>query len=516
MAKGRRLRNAASSGSRDDAWLWAVAASAVDGIIGIDETGLVTLFNPACERIFEYLAADVIGQSVRLLLPDAFCDGQFPECLSNPGRLSLTGPDRRVQGRRRDGSVFPLHVSLRERRGGLRRMFVCSVHEGVARQAAELRFEQAQRMEALGQLSGGIAHDFNNLLTVIIGNAETLSLKLAGQPDLRLLSDAIFTASERGAELTRQLLAFGRRQSPQPAAIDCGELLLELRRLLARTLRDDITFSISVPGDFPLVLANRTQVESAILNLVLNAQDAMPRGGEIAVKGCVTRLDVDGVVAGDYAQISVADTGVGMVPDTVARAFEPFFTTKAFGRGSGLGLSMVYGFVRESNGHVAIESVPGSGTTVRLYLPVAQGAHDAPSPEQRPAPKVALRGRETILVVEDDAHVREYILSLLDRLGYDVLTADSGGDALHQMKCGARPDLLFSDVVMPGITGWELAAQAQTIDPHLRVLLTSGYPPEAVRPGDGMAPHVQILQKPYRKSELLQHIRKVLDGRAPV
>jgi len=491
--------------------LRAVVDTAVDGIILIDESGSIIMFNPACERLFGYGAGEVAGKNVKMLMPSSFRDGhdQYISNYLTTGRKKIIGIGRQVQGLRRDGSTFPMELSVGEHKEDGRRVFVGIIHDVTARTAAEARLEQAQKMESIGQLSGGIAHDFNNLLTVIVGNAETLSLKLSQQPELRQLSDAIFAAGERGAELTQRLLAFGRRQVLQPVAIDSRELLGELGWLLRRALRDDIKLVSDMPEDLPWILADRAQLESAMLNLALNAQDAMPRGGEVNVSGRVSSLNVDGVVAGDYVEIAVSDTGEGMSPDVAMRAFEPFFTTKAFGKGSGLGLSMVYGFVRQSNGHVSIESAPGVGTTVRVFLPIATGDPVVARVSKDHVAEIAPKGNETILVVEDDPHVRTHVVGLLGRLGYVVLTAESGDEALRHLADGARVDLLFTDMVMPGMSGWELARRARALMPRLRVLYTSGYPVDTIDgAGNGAA---DILLKPYRKSVLAQRLRRALE-----
>jgi PAS domain S-box-containing protein len=516
MPRKAQRKIAARGAAHDADRLRAVVETAVDGIILIDEAGAIMLFNPACERLFGYQAGEVIGVNVKLLMPSIFRDGhdRYIDNYIVTGRKKIIGIGRQVHGMRKDGSVFPMDLSVGEYSEDGRRVFVGIIHDVTARSVAEARLEQAQKMEAIGQLSGGIAHDFNNLLTVIIGNAETLSLKLGGQSELRPLSDAIFAAGERGAELTRHLLAFGRRQVLQPVAIDCRDLLLELGWLLHRTLRDDVTLSSDMPSDLPWVLADRVQLESAILNLALNAQDAMPRGGLITVTGTVAALNVDGVVADDYVAIAMTDTGEGMAPEVAQRAFEPFFTTKGFGKGSGLGLSMVYGFARQSNGHVSIESTQGAGTTVTIFLPIARGDAALARDTRGASPEVAPKGHETILVVEDDPHVRVYVVGLLGRLGYTVYAAENSDQALRHLSEGVHADLLFTDIVMPGMSGSELARRARELRPTLRILYTSGYPIDSLEADAGVLGESDILLKPYRKSDLAHRLRQALDPSA--
>lgn len=513
MNRERTAADAEDARNWDSVRLKAVVNTAVDGIILIDANGAIVMFNPACERLFGYRAEEVTGQNVSMLMPEGFQIGRDRGVHqeSATGQQEILDFGRQVEGRRKDGSVFPVELSVGESFENDERFFVGIIHDVTVRRRTEEQLAQAQKMESIGQLSGGISHDFNNLLTVIIGNAETLGRRLAGQSELQQLCDAIFAAGERGAELTRHLLAFSRRQVLQPVAIDCGELLHDMQRLLERTLRDDIGLSIVAPVGVAWALADRAQLESAILNLALNAQDAMPRGGRLEMSARVTNVSHTDVIQGDHVQIDVTDTGSGMSPEVVARAFEPFFTTKEVGRGSGLGLSMVYGFVRQSSGHVEIQSAPDEGTSVRLYLPIASPSQ----PRQRREPRIARpeppRGSENVLVVEDDPHVRAYVVGLLTRLGYSVLTATNGEQALRLLEAGAEADLLFVDIVMPGMSGWDLAECARAISPGMGVLFTSGYPLDSLEETGRAPAGAAIIMKPYRKLELATLVREVLD-----
>ncbi len=373
---------------------------------------------------------------------------------------------------------------------------------------------RAQRLEAVGQLTGGIAHDFNNLLQVILGNAELLADHLRDAPKARALAEMTRTAAERGADLTHQLLAFARRQTLAPQATDIRALLQGMKQLLQRTLGGHIDVSFNLKDDLWPAMVDAAQLEGAVMNLCINARDAMPAGGTITVDAA--NIDIDGRTArpedlapGPYVMLSVADTGCGMDATTLARAFEPFFTTKDAVRGTGLGLSMVYGFVKQSRGHITLHSEQGRGTVVRLYLPRAD-TPPAPHANNMDGAELA-RGGERILVVEDDELVLEHVRSLLERLGYRVVTARSGEQALQALRNG-RFDLLFTDVMMSGgMNGKALADAARRLQPGLPVLFTSGYADSALAPADRADAAVELISKPYRQQELAARLRNILD-----
>jgi PAS domain S-box-containing protein len=499
--------------------LRAVVDTAVDGVILIDANGSVLMFNPACERLFGYEAAEVIGQNVKLLMPPPFHDHHdtFLANYNRTGERKIIGIGREVVGRRKDGSTFPMDLSVGEAKQERASIFVGIIHDLTERKRTEEQLVQAQKMETVGQLSGGIAHDFNNLLTVIIGNAEALGESLKARPDLKQLCDGILTAGDRGAELTQRLLAFSRRQTLQPVVFNCNRLIEEMKQLLKRALRENIDTRTSLDPEILFAFADPAQLESAILNLALNAQDAMPTGGSLMIATANASLDqlyLDAhpeVKAGPYIMISITDTGTGMPPEVRERAFEPFFTTKDVGKGSGLGLSMVYGFAKQSNGHVAIYTELGLGTTVRIYLP----ARSVPESERAVAAVAASDdappGSETVMLVEDDPFVRGYAVACLEHLGYRVVVATDGREAVTLLTKGATPDVLFTDVVMPGgLSGWELADRARAMQPGLRVLLTSGYPMETMARGHHDLESA-LLRKPYRKAELARRLRALLD-----
>lgn len=372
---------------------------------------------------------------------------------------------------------------------------------------------QSQRLESVGQLTGGVAHDFNNLLTVIIGNTELLQEKL-DDDDLSEMAEMIANAAHRGAELTHRLLAFARRQPLEPKSLDLGKLIASIDPLLRRTLGEHIDIKTTSADDLWLASADPAQLEGALLNLALNARDAMPGGGRLTIETGNVNLGTDYVApypdleAGQYIMLAVSDTGSGIPPENLARVFEPFYTTKEAGKGTGLGLSMVYGFAKQSRGHVNIYSEVEQGTTVKLYLPRArQDELDIDVGQEA----IAGGGAETILVVEDDDLVRRYVHKLLESLGYNVLTATDGNAALEVLESNPDVDLLFTDVVMPGgMSGRDLAVEVKRRKPDMRVLYTSGYTENAIVHHGRLDPSVILLSKPYRREDLAASVRKAL------
>jgi|GEM_PF-1316694 len=385
---------------------------------------------------------------------------------------------------------------------------------------------QAQKLEAVGQLSGGIAHDFNNLLSVVVGNLELVERSPALDDKNRRRLRSAMKSAQRGADLTRRLLAFSRKQPLEPEQLDLQHFLAELNELLHRTLGEHIELAIDAGPDLWPIKADAGQLEAALLNLAINARDAMPSGGQLFIAADNTYLDTDYATAhpalmpGDYVVISVSDTGAGIGKDLLAQVFEPFFTTKAPGKGSGLGLSMVHGFVKQSGGNIKAYSEEGVGTTIKLYLPRAGGRLEPAqlTNPQRPAEAATdiVGGQKTILVVDDDPEVRAVGASLLQELGYRVLEATSGSEALSLLANNTDIDLLFSDIVMPGINGVELASQARRTWPHLKVLHCSGFADAAVMRNGTMSGVTHLLSKPYSKAALAQKVREVLKSPAPV
>lgn len=626
--------------------LAAMLQSAVDAIISIDAAGIVESINLATERLFGYSADELIGQNVKLLMPEPY-QSQHDHYIRHyraTGQHKIIGSGREVVGRRKNGSTFPMHISVSEYEIDGKPHFAGIVHDlteqrraeaestrqqtllqamiidsplaiiisdqnhriflanpsatrifGRAQEALigkdsdilfasradservrELRLNfngargtdevdplritccradgdafpaeitatiirkpdgaplgtmklirdvtqqvkqadalrQAQRMDALGQLTGGIAHDFNNLLTIIIGNNELL-LDEELTSEAQTLVQRSNEAAEMGARLTGRLLSFSRQRKLEPVVIELNEQVNNMKDLLGRSLGETIDVSTSLGDRLWKVCVDPSEIENAVLNLAINARDAMPQGGRLIIETSNVGLDVDddlgefGLPCGDYVCLAVSDTGIGMSSEIVARAFEPFFTTKARGRGTGIGLASIYGFVKQSGGNAKIYSELGRGTTVRLYLPRVD-------PENAPADVVArnedLRGAgETVLVVEDNPELRELSLDRLRRLGYHVIAADSGRSALAALEVGTEIDLIFSDVVMPGgISGYQLARLAVEQFPLIKILLSSGYDAEVATEQDTSDSEYKVLTKPYKQADLARALRQAL------
>ena len=380
----------------------------------------------------------------------------------------------------------------------------------------ERQLQQAQKMEAVGQLTGGVAHDFNNILTVLTGGVEIISEGVKNQPGLALVAQMLNDAVDRGADLTHQLLAFARKQPLQPRLIDVNAMVSDSARLLRPTLGEKVEIETRLVEEPWLTLADPAQLSSALLNLAVNARDAMPSGGRLTLETGNVMLDeayaeqnVE-VVPGPYAMIAVSDTGTGIPATILDRVFDPFFTTKPIGKGTGLGLSMVYGFVLQSGGHIKIYSEEGYGTTIKIFLPRAELA--GPAPVTTPAPAIT-GGQEVLLVVEDDELVRSYVITNLVSLGYRVHTATNAAEALAMVQQGLAFDLLFTDIVLgAGINGRQLADEIRALRPGLKVLYTSGYTEDAVVHHGRVDAGVRLLTKPYRRADLARMLRLALDG----
>jgi PAS domain S-box-containing protein len=494
--------------------LEAILNSAVTAIITIDTNGLIESVNPATERMFGYKASDLFGQNVSMLMPEPYRgehDGYLANYLST-GKKKIIGIGREVLGKRKDGTVFPIDLAVSEFVSEGKPHFSGIISDISDRKRveealleSERRLAQAQRLETVGQLTGGIAHDFNNLLTVIIGNLELIDMRIA-DGELKAMLGEAQEAADLGAKLTERLLAFARRSHLEPHVIQINELILNVTSLLRRTLGEQISLSTVLSHDLWSTRIDPTQIESAILNLAINSRDAMPKGGKLVVETRNVRIDASmtesdpDLVPGDYVQISISDTGAGMTPDVKDRAFEPFFTTKARGHGTGLGLSMVYGFAKQSGGQVTIYSEVGQGTTINIYLPrAADGAE--PTIDTDAEPEAKLEASETILVVEDDERVRNLTVNRLKDLGYRVHAAADGATALRMLESGLAVDLVFSDLVMPGgLTGHDVARRAKELNASIRVLLTSGYAEDLARSED--LGDIRLLRKPYRLGDL--------------
>lgn len=471
-----------------------------------------------------YLAVPVVSRTGEVLGGLFFghaAPGMFSE-RSERGMTGLAAEAAVAIDNARLTQAAQRELEERRRAEGALRDLNANLEGEIVERTAQLRerdeaLRHSQKLEAVGQLTGGVAHDFNNLLQVIIGNLDTLIRALQGDSGrlLRAANNAM-TGAKRAAVLTQRLLAFARRQPLNPKPITVNTLVTSLSELVHRTLGETISVETVLAAGLWQVEADPNELEAAILNLAVNARDAMPQGGRLTIETSNTHIDEAyaashiEVAAGQYVAISVSDTGFGMDAKTLAQAFEPFFTTKPVGKGTGLGLSQVYGFVKQSGGHVKIYSEPHQGTTVKIYLP-RLAAGDAA--EDQTSEAIIPEGEnETILVIEDDDDVRTYSVETLRELGYRVLEAHDGPSALRLLERQSRVDVLFSDVVLPGgLTGAQVAAQAREMKPGLKVLFTTGYARNAIIHHGRLDKGVNLITKPFSASDLAAKIRDVID-----
>ena len=490
----------------------------------LDARGVVTSWNPGAQRFKGYAAEEIVGRHFSCFYTDEDRAADLPaislETAEREGRWETEG--WRV---RKDGSRFWAHVVIDCIRGDAGEVigFAKITRDITERRETQRALEEArealfqsQKIEALGQLTGGVAHDFNNLLTVIIGGLDTLKRSEPHETVRRGRAlDMSLHAAERAASLTSRLLAFSRRQPLQPTPTDLNILVRDMTELLHSTLGEAVELEGVLTPRLWQVEVDQNQLESAILNLAVNARDAMPAGGKLTIETGNTFLDESysakdaEVLSGQYAVVAVSDTGSGMPKETLARAFEPFYTTKEVGRGTGLGLSMVYGFVKQSGGHVTIYSEVGQGTTVKLYFPRYIGAGAPAGPEEKLAP--AASNGEVVLAVEDNDAVRAYSVMSLTELGYQVLEARDAEAALAILESDQPIDLLFSDVVLPGMSGRALVDRALELRPGLRVLFTTGYSRNAIVHQGRLDAGVQLISKPFTFGQLAARVRDTLD-----
>ncbi len=497
--------------------LRSVLASVTDAILTIDQDGRIETANPATETMFGYAISELVGNNVRILMPEPF-QSQHDSYISNylrTGQKKVIGKGRSVLGLRSDGTTFPADLTVSEFRLDETRRFTGVVRDNSARERLEQQLRQSHKMEAIGRLAGGVAHDFNNLLTVINGYAELILDDLARDDGHRNCILTIREAGERAAALTSQLLAFSRKAIVAPQVLDLVEVINQSDRLLRRLLGEDIAMDLSVPDEPCWVLADSNQIHQVVMNLAVNARDAMPRGGQIAIKIRCIEVASDEWPSlpsptGPYVELLFADTGVGMSEEVQLRIFEPFFTTKAEGEGTGLGLSTVFGIVQQAGGHISVTSQVGIGTQFRLLFPRSPGPTKS---EQVESPNTAMvTGGKLVMLVEDDASVRRLSQRSLESHGYVVLPAASGPEALKlvdELPLGV--DILVTDVIMPEISGSELAAKIRSRWPETRVLFMSGYTDDAVVRHGVQEELVAFLQKPFIPSELIEKVRRVLD-----
>ena len=488
------------------------------GVYRTTPDGRVLMANPALLRMLGYDSWQELAS--RNLEGDSFEAGYprsaFREQIEREGEVG----GLEAAWKRRDGSVVFVRESARTFRTDAGRVLYYDgiVEDVTERRRLEEQLRQAQKMEAVGRLAGGVAHDFNNLLTIIIGYSDLLLEKLSACDGMRPPVEEIKKAADRAASLTRQLLAFSRKQMLQPQLLDLNRLLTNVDEMLRRMIGEDIELVTHLPSGLGRVKADPGQIEQVIMNLAVNARDAMPQGGQLTLEAANVELDSsyvsshESVLPGHYVMIAMSDTGIGMDAETQAHIFEPFFTTKGQGKGTGLGLAMTYGIVRQSEGHIWVYSEPGKGTTFKVYLPRIDQAVEVIAPTNAPVDKLSL-GCETILLVEDEEAVCSLVRGVLESRGYDVLEAKGAYDAL---EIGGRHKkhihLLLTDVVMPQVSGRELAEHLAPLNPETKVLYMSGYADHAVVHHGLLEPGTVFLQKPFTPDALARKVREVLDG----
>jgi PAS domain S-box-containing protein len=509
--------------------------SVPDAVVAVARDGAIVLVNREAERIFGYDRQELLGEPVEMLVPARMRSEYIAKrkaYFEDPTTRAL-GSGLEFHGLRDDGSEIPLDIAVSPLGTGEGTTAIIVVRdlseaketerrrdEELARANREARIAQSHRLESLGQLAGGVAHDFNNLLGVILNYAEFVAEELEEGTTAHTDVVEIRKAAERATELTRQLLIFSRRETVKPAPVDLNEIVRDIERLLRRTLGEHVELGAELNPDIPAVLADPGQVEQVLVNLAVNARDAMPDGGRVVIQTSDVELDRDflqehpGLTPGRYVRLTVADNGSGMEPEVAARVFEPFFSTKRKGEGTGLGLATVYGIVSGAGGEISLYSEPGEGTAFRVHLPAADGAVSILPGEHA----VDFTGRgERVLLVEDDDTVRALAKRILTEGGYRVSATSEGKDALALLEDPRNEfDLLISDVVMPGIRGVELARRAQQLRPDLPVLMISGYTTPMAEEDRRALAEAPLLEKPFSRRDLLGEVRSLLDVRVEV
>jgi len=495
-----------------------------DAIVVIDPaTGLIISVNAQAEGLFGYPREELLGNAIEMLVPTRFSEvhSSHREEYSHDPRTRPMGLGLELSGRRKDGSEFPADISLSAIETGDGMLAAAAVRDLSGRmeaererrmlvaEAREARSEQASRLESIGELAGGISHDFNNLLAVILTNSELALERVGPSSEVSEELTEIVSAAEHAAKLTRQLLVFSRHQVTPREPVDISSIVSGMEHLLRRSMGERVDLEVSIAGGLPSVLANPGQMEQVILNLVINARDSMEGGGRLGIATALAELDSEyastrpDVIPGTYVRLTIADDGVGMPPEVIARAFEPFYSTKPKGEGTGLGLSTVYAIVKQYDGHVSIYSEEGSGTVVRVHFPVADASASNKQPTALAAPEPG-EGR-TVLVVEDSDAVRRGAAKILRTHGYEVLEADRGAAALELMKTG-RVSLVLTDLVMPEMLGTELAQILASSHPDLPVIFMSGYADVAGPIKDTS----RLIEKPFTSSKLLSAVDDAL------
>ena len=501
-----------------------VLEAAPDAILEVDANGRITLVNAAAEQIFGYTRAELIGQSIELLVPEdkRSVHTRYRAGYAENPRVRPMGPGLDLEVQRKDGTKLPVEISLSPNRSHEAGNVIAIVRDVSQRAHMEAmlrlsqeRLRQAEKLEALGRLAGGVAHEFNNLLSMVLSYSELLLPTLESDAS-RTYVAKISTSAKRAAALTGQMLAFSRRQMLEPRVLDLNTVVIESCRIASRLLGNNVETVVLAALEPAWIKADPAQIDQIMANLASNAQAAMPQGGKLTVS--VSRAEVGenniaehpNLAPGKYAVLSVSDTGVGMTPEVQARLFEPFFTTREFGQGTGMGLASMYGMVVQSGGNVSVHSEPGVGTTFQIYLPTVQ-LEKEPAPHAiEPQDAEHLRGTETILLVEDQSPLLELSREFLERLGYRVLTADLPEKAMQvSREFAGAIDMLLTDVLMPGMNGRELADRMRKQKPDMKVLYVSGFADRAF--GNSVpGPDEAFLEKPYSFDELARKIREML------
>jgi two-component system cell cycle sensor histidine kinase/response regulator CckA len=492
----------------------AVVRSSPLAIWAVNLEGNVRFWNPAAERIFGWKEEEVLDRPLPIIPEDQAEEYRLWLERYKTGE-SLAGVERRR--RTKGGSVVDVLIwtaPLRDASGRIHGALVID-DDITDRKLLEEQFRQSQKLEAVGRLAGGVAHDFNNLLTVIMGYVEMLIGEAADRPDLVDYANEIQYAADRASALTAQLLAFGRRQISQPKVLDLNEIVTHSMKLLQRIVGEDIRMEAQLAPELGKVKADPIHLDQVIMNLVVNARDAMPQGGRIILETANTLLDEHyagrhiGVQPGHYAMLVVSDTGIGMTAETRNRLFEPFFTTKEPGKGTGLGLSIVYGIVKQAGGEIMVYSEPGHGTSIKVYLPLLEAPAEEEAAE---ACAAGLRGSETVLLCEDEDHIRKLVETMLTRQGYHVLPTATPDQALELARQHAgKIDLLLTDIVMPEMSGFDLSREVREIVPAIKVLLMSGYTDSRISNGWTLQPGTPFLQKPFTAVALTRKLREALE-----
>ena len=493
----------------------SVIESTSDAFVAFDAMLRVIDWSPQAEQLFGWTAAEVVGQAATGVIWPAEVAATLSAGLARyvkDGQSRVIGRVWRQPALRKDGTQFPAELQLGASHIGGDWRFSGFVRDVTERVLADERLAQAEKLEAIGQLTGGLAHDFNNLLGILLGNLD-LFADASSEDERQELLQAMRVAADRGADVTRALLAIARRQQLAPRSADLNSLLRELAPLLRHTAGKRVRLSIEASAEPLLSQVDQGGFNNALLNLVINARDAMPEGGDIHIRTDVVQLGTDApapLIDGHFNVVEVGDSGMGMPPEVAARAFDPFFTTKGRGQGTGLGLAMVYGFARQSGGTAVIRSAVARGTSVRLYLPVAPEEVPPPQPAERPDTEEPVGGKERVLLVDDEAALVAVGRRWLQGLGYDVVGVTEAADAARLLATGTF-DLLVSDVIMPGnIDGVALAAEAVRLQPTLGVLLVSGYPEGLLEKIQGRWP---LLDKPFTRNQLAAALRQVASRR---